>query len=328
MENQDYYKVDAISNSRLSIINPSQGGSIRKYQQWLEEPDEDRELRYFERGRLLHMSILEPHLYEVENLERPSDSICTIVQKVFNEFGAKGTLPSADQIELNNRAFSEAVFAAALDVGYGQSWKSETLLNKVHEQGIEYYNFLVSASDKIVITKKDKEVIDECYLALQKNPETQKILFQEEHENEVEIYADRDGLKVKGKLDKYREDEDIVTVTDLKTTSSPISLFPYSFVKFRYYRQSAFYDYLARIKYARVHGKPPKAVRHQLIVVETRSPYETMIYDVSSDWLEYGNKEINNILQYYKKGIPQFPRIPITMSEKIRPQGSSIFTDF
>jgi hypothetical protein len=330
MENQtgkiNYYDVPALSNSAMGRLNPAQGGSLKKYQLWLEEDKERKELKYFERGRLLHTAILEPELYKVEDIERPSDTICTLVESVFEEFGAvRAVLP--DPLNLDHKMLYLQVFnniqKRAEELNYGQKWKPDTVFEKVRKEGSEYLEFLRSASDKLVITKKDKEIIDGCYFALQKHPEAQRMLFQEESNKEYEIYETFEDVQMKSKLDIHKVDDNVITVRELKSTSMPVTLFPFSFTKFRYYRQSAVYGRMAAMEYYRLYNKPAARVVHEYIVVEMSPPHEVMVYTIHPDWIAYGAREMEKIVDYYKTGIDIFPPTVLTMREDGYPRGDS-----
>ena len=321
----DYYDVDAISNSAMSKINPAQGGSLRKFRLWQEAKKEGNEQKYFERGRLLHTAILEPNLYKVEDIEKPSDNICSIIEMVYAEFTDHSILPS--EIDLETKALYQPVFdtvkEAAKILGYGQKWKDDTVYAKVRDEGSEYLQFLMSASDKLVISKADKEIIDASFIALQKHPDAQRMLFQEECDKEYEIHEVLDDVRMKSKLDIHKVEDNVITIRELKSTSMPVTLFPYSFTKFRYYRQSAVYGRMAAAEYFRQHNFAPSRIIHEYVVVEMTPPHEVMVYIIHPDWITYGKAEMKNILDYYKAGIDIFPSTALTMKEEVYPRGHS-----
>lgn len=303
----NYYDDPAISNSALSRLNPAQGGSMKKYQYWLANKEEEKELVYLERGKLLHMSILEPDMYKVSDIERPSDSVC-IIMEALAEALYSGEVDSKDE------EVSKFVLAKAQEIGYGvkSKWKSDTILARVDDQGTEYLEFLmdVSQSGKLVITKEMKEKVDACYFALQQHPQAQEILFQRSDRatKESELYETLFGVKCRGKLDileilgtsypsASRHEEAIID--DLKTTSKPVSLFPHTFSYYHTYRQLAFYEMLVRAFSIRTSDKTLQTVRHRVTVVETNPPYEVDVFDVHPLWIEYGKLEAEQLLRYY-----------------------------
>ena len=80
----EYYKDKRISNSSLSYINPEQGGSPRKFKDYLDGNLEHLETPSLYHGSMIHKFILEPDTFAVADVERPSDTIVKIMEKVYN----------------------------------------------------------------------------------------------------------------------------------------------------------------------------------------------------------------------------------------------------
>lgn len=286
-----YYEDKRISNSGLSKLNPEQGGSPARYLNYLEEDKERKELQYLERGRMLHMSILEPELYKVAPIDKPEAKMGEVADHMLADW--KGLTDTA-------------VLAACEAVGYGQSWKEETRISKVVDQTAEYLQFMVEAQDSgaIVISKSTKDIVDSCHMAVQKHNKARALIFQhpnakkeEEFFVELKDAAGRD-TEVKAKIDMhFAAEEGRGIMVDLKSTSKPVSLFPSSFQWFRYYRQMAFYTDVLIQSGVYTHVTP------YIVAVETAEPFEVAIFKIDPDWIWYGQQEYQRLLglyNYYK----------------------------
>ena len=79
----DYLQSKKISNSSLSYINPEQGGSPRKFKDYLDGNLEHLETPSLYAGSTIHKFILEPDTFAISDVERPSDTIVKIIDKVY-----------------------------------------------------------------------------------------------------------------------------------------------------------------------------------------------------------------------------------------------------
>ena len=142
----EYFKDKRVSNSSLSYINPEQGGSARKFKDYLDGNLAHLETPSLYHGSMIHKFLLEPETFAVADVERPSDTIVKIMEMVYNI--TKG------EIDTDIDKHHEYIFGSAKELNYGQTWKPDTLIKKVIDQGKEYYDFLLRADGKVCIDQK------------------------------------------------------------------------------------------------------------------------------------------------------------------------------
>lgn len=312
MTDEEYFAHPAISNSKLGLINRKQGGSPLKYILGFDEKDSYR--KALETGTNIHLAILEPKRYVVSDTMKPSGKIAPVVERIFHHRD-KG-LSILDSIE-----------KACQEVNYGQSYKPETRLKNVIEGGLLYYVFLRTKDNKVCMAADVYESVTKAVNSIQANAEAMYCLNPPERDvfNENAYFQtvtvtitnpmlglDTDvELMLKCKIDNWSIDRvnKIVTLNDLKSTSSPIDLFdgyleefPHpryimgSFQKWRYYRQMAMYLDILRHNVEKMVGLG-FTFEVNMIVVETRHPYQSRVFKVCDQTLEYGRKEYKELLK-------------------------------
>jgi hypothetical protein len=200
-------------------------------------------------------------------------------------------------------------------------------------ENLAYYQFLRSSREKICITSETKNIIDNCIKSLHNNPWVSKLLFESneleniEYFNELEIYWEHDGIPLKSKLDRVIVDHrsKTIKIIDLKTTNKkcywkapkvPVLLamdntyFYDSYLKYRYYRQQAFYNSAVMS----IKDYKSYKIENIIIPIETSGNYDCCILSFSSDgfYINKGNEEWMSILEDYKwhleNGLWEYPR--------------------
>jgi hypothetical protein len=192
---------------------------------------------------------------------------------------------------------------------------------KTKPDNIAFYNFLKEADGKIALSQKDKQIIEGCLTSLKGHVVANKLLFAEndlgiEAFSEKELYFEQEKVNCKSKLDRIIVDhvKKSVLLVDLKTTSSQVysectSLgtntgillrdwhvtgFMYSCLQYSYHRQIAFYENALKAEY------PGYTVESFIVAVDTKGSYDTAVYQLPSEWIEAGQKEIKSLLSEYK----------------------------
>lgn len=293
----EYYKHPAVSNSRLTLINPEQGGSYLKYLKGFEE--EEKYSRSLERGSAVHLALLEPELFIPNDTDKPSDAMTHFLRKV-KEY--RKEMP-----------IQKAIDTAKETTGYGKSWKQDTLLKKL----MPYYKFYKEMYNG-GLSRDTYDTLLKCVAAVKANEEAMQLMEGgfNEHPMFRSVTLTVDGidqeLELKAKIDNWTIDYDnkVVTLNDIKTTGDPISLFggymeqypvkqfvKGSFHKYRYYRQMAFYlDML--LDHLSSYGLGGDwVVNVNMIVVETHGNYECRVFKVSDHALKYGRDEYVKLLK-------------------------------
>jgi len=280
----DYYKSTKISNSSLSYINPEQGGSPRKFKDYIDGNTNNISTPSLYTGTTIHQYFLEPETFMVSDVDRPSDTIVKVIDKVYE----------VTRGELNTDIESHDLYllGAAKEFGYGQSWKPETLLKKIIDQGKEYYNFLHRADGKICIDQKMAAMLANIKESVNNHAGVKKLLFDTPGVNEEDVYWGPNEA-YKSKIDRYTSN----ALIDLKTTSKSLSFFRSSFDYYHYDRQLAFYkDALEWI------GKPVEQC--YIIAIETTGYNQVRIFEVGEKLIEEGRqkyKDLLNRIEYHQQ---------------------------
>lgn len=309
MSDLDYFAHPGVSNSKLSLINYKQGGSQVKYTMGFDEEKAYR--KSLETGTNIHLAILEPSRYIVSETIKPSGKVGPVMERIIHHRKQMSILDSINK--------------ACEEVDYGQSYMLKTRLDKL-KSGWEYYKFLRKANDMICMSEDVFEAVTKAVESLRANQEATTLLNPMERDvfnehayfKEYALQIPVSGmdfpmpttLTLKCKIDNWSIDyvNKIVTLNDLKSTSNSIDLFDGyleeypvpryvvgSFQKWHYYRQMAFYlDILA--SHVQKHYGKGYIFECNMIVVETRPPYQSRVFPVSRETLEYGRKEYQRLL--------------------------------
>lgn len=221
-----------ISNSRLGLINPDEGGSFEKFEQSTKKEYSDS----FALGSAIHCSLLQTNEYKIANFTKPNGKLGLFAEELF-KYRQRG-LTIKDAID---KASEKANY-------YYGSLKGKKLkdaiisllpfyikrLHYIEDPGKKTIFLSGGVSDKYRECMKNIEATPDQILN-QINPDglfTKPEIFNEyailcevEHIDEDTGLITR--IKLKAKLDNFIvfHDTQTIVLNDLKTTSSPISYF-------------------------------------------------------------------------------------------------------
>lgn len=329
MSDEEYFSKkykDYISNTRLGMANPEEGGSLEKFLAGFDEGYNPS----FELGSALHAMVLQPDSYYISKFRKPGGKLGIFVEKLFK-------IRKDPKITIIN-----AVLQASKEADYYSGSLSATRLKNALKIGLPYYlylrwnehleileeSFLI---DKVPIYLSESEhnKYINCITNLIKNKEA--IILLEEGDfatgkdnfNEYAILCEMDvtidnnkvRLKFKGKFDNFTVDSiiKIIILNDLKTSSKPASFFmgnnvrmkegtkdkwvwyDGSFQKYHYYRQMALYIWLLQC-YFQKEFSDKCTFKANIIVVETVPDFGNKIYPITNNYIRKGLKEAKNLL--------------------------------
>lgn len=149
---------------------------------------------------------------------------------------------------------AELIIEATVQYNYGLSWKEETRINKIVEQGYEYFDLLLLSRGKEVVSSEDYEDAKKCVETLRESPAT-KWYFQKDNPFEdierlyqLKFKGEYNGISVRCMSDLLIVDHKHKRIIpcDLKTSSHPEWRFYKSFVQWCYYIQASLYWYIIR----------------------------------------------------------------------------------
>lgn len=317
---ENYYQSKLISNSSLSWLLPENGGSPAKFRQNMEKEIEDQTSAEMRLGTLIH-KFVEMKSYDIFKVTQiPSSSIAEICEKV-----VEGNLD-----DLHGPLRDSIILKAAREADYQSNWKDDTVVRKIIEQGWNYIEDLIEIkkSGLIAISEdEDRQIrtigekikntipwnfrdsIDENFEVINELPVTFVYGDFTEDKNSTVACKSLIDIVVINHLEKD------ITIFDLKTTSTPVSLYSgYTthevqiesnkvasiveknvegvLYKRNVHRQLAFY------RKAMLSLYPDYSVSSaKVVVVETNPPFDIAIVEVADIYLELGNKRIDYAME-------------------------------
>lgn len=305
-----------LSNSRLSLLNPAQNGSIYKFNTPFAKGNEA-----FKLGSAIHALILEPEKYTLSDFTAPSGVIATIFETTY---------------KLTHRAKNPVSFDEALEMAvklhgyYGESL-NEKRRNSILEKGMNYYEYLKQdfSEGLLILNQEDKAVVEHAVRSVNNNKEAleklrpslingevnSEIAFTIDIEHEGEIF------KFKMKADNFILDYDrkVLTLNDLKTTGYDVSEFmgnsvlelrfdgqyelkntfkEGSFQKYHYYRQMYLYSEVMK-NYLTSLSLRGWTIESNIVVVDKNKFRDTdnvAVYRIDDSWMNLGKQETEYLL--------------------------------
>lgn len=315
----DKYK-DYISNSRLGLINPDQGGSVELYKTGISSGYSDS----FELGSIVHGVLLQPERYTISDIRKPSGKLGQFADKMY-KYSKEGM------------SFNDAVNKASIDADYYAGKLTEKRLTTAVESCTPYWVQRKEREKEIINLETDKSTLyiseamaqkfECCLTGIDNEPRIKSLLCPQgileaaETYNEYAIFAEVDitidGVvtrkKVKAKLDNYtvNHETEEVTLNDLKTTGKPIGFFMGNLVKidgqedkvwydgsfqhFHYYRQMGMYLWLLNCAMHFNKGIDYK-LKVNMLVVETTGEFKSRVYSVSKKQIQQGLDEFKKLM--------------------------------
>lgn len=317
ISDEEYFGKDYqqyISNSKLSLINPAEGGSEEKYQAGFQSKFSDS----FELGSAVHAMLLQPGEYELASITKPTGKLGVFADKVLEL--------SRKENEIDEEFFRRA----SIEADYYANKLTEARLVKAIEDCEPYWNARRELDDtllkypQIYLSKPNLEKTNKCLDSLTTNKKIMDTLYPVtllgdcEVYNEYTLIADVDveingkvtRVKLKGKLDNFTVNHETreLTLNDVKTTGKPVSFFmgnwvnvgevkkwfPGSFQTYHYYRQMGMYLWLLACLYK--HQGINYDLKANMILVETFPEHESKICKVYDKHIKQGLDEFKDLL--------------------------------
>lgn len=310
----EQYK-DYISNSKLNLINPSQGGSPFKYLNHCSTSDLSDSL---DLGTAVHTHLLQPGLFKISDLRKPSAKLGFFIEEVFN-YRKKGY------------NINKSIEYASNCTNYYNNKLTTNKLRKAIKQGLPFYIGRMHEKEDqniqtLYLSNSVYNKFTSCTESLNSNKDVFNLLYPKSIFNSVEIYneyaifVDLDvtidnkvkRLKFKAKLDNFTVDYETnkLVLNDLKTSGKPAYFFmggyskqsdnskiwyDGSFQKYCYYRQLAVYLFLVNAWLLSEKNIKCKTSCN-IILVETIPNYTSKIIPISNKYLKSGLIEFKKLI--------------------------------
>lgn len=307
----EYFKIPAISNSKLKYINPYEGGTPALFKEGV--PFEFNPSLVL--GSALHCILLQPESFELSNYtNKPSAKLGFFIDNIF-KFRQEGL------------SIIDSINKASIISDYYVGKLTPKILRKAFEKGIDYYVRKLHGEFKgdkeiIVLPESQYNACIECVIAFKQNYEIQNLfkdnIFEpKEIYNEFALFCDVEvilpdnkivTLPIKGKLDNFIIDHEakIIHLNDLKTTSKRIDYFmggmyegdwyDGSFEKLHYYRQCALYLMMLQMYCDYYKKLDSYEYRCNILAVETGTEHTAQLYRVSQAFIDEGIKEFKELI--------------------------------
>jgi hypothetical protein len=297
---------DYISNSKLSLINPEEGGSPEKFREGLNSKYSES----LELGSSIHCMLLQPDRYEISEIRKPTGKLGLFAENFY--LYRKDGYNIEDSIRLSSEKsdyYSGKLTDKRVKTAIRESMKF--YLNRIKlEESLDKVTLFLSSPMAYKFEK--------CKESILNNSKFLKVLYPEGISRDPEVFneyailceiklsGDIDKtVKVKAKLDNFTIDHEqqVVTLNDVKSTGKPISFFmggknkdglyvPGSFEKYRYYRQVGMYLWLLQ-NALRLKDYKYKV---NILAVETIPDFKNRIFHISSKWIDKGLREFKELL--------------------------------
>lgn len=298
-----------ISNSKLSLINPDEGGSPEKYNAGFQSSFNDS----FELGSAVHGVLLQPEYFKIADIRKPSGKLGLFMENVY-------------KYRLTGKTISESIELSSQESDYYRNKLTDKRLKAAIKSSIEFYLDrikYIEDPDKITLYLSDSNFSK--YINCLESIESSRfndILYPSGIVTDVEVYNEYAILadikltgeinkivKVKAKLDNFTIDHEneVITLNDVKTTGRKADYFmgnyiydesgqkiwiPGSLEKYHYYRQFGMYMLLLQAAL----NKPNYKYNCNVLVVETTPDFKTKVCKVTNKWIKKGLVEFKKLL--------------------------------
>ena len=296
---------ECISNSRLGLLNPRQGGSPESFFTGFKDEGFISSLVI---GSAVHELVLQNESFELApSLGKPTAKMGAMADELYPVW-LKHPIRTSDITEASNK------------INYYKGKLTPDRIKQVNEQCIPYWKArkkLVSNSNKelIYLDDKSRDTVYNCVEALINNPQVQELLHPSglidtpislnENALLLDVQAECPNGKtfimhLKAKLDNFTIDleSDTVVVNDVKTIGKVVSEIDSNISKYHYSRELAMYLFLLRLYVIKEYGIENPTMKANYLVVSTVPQYYTKVRAMTKKECYAGLHEFRTLLRY------------------------------
>lgn len=295
-----------ISNSRLGLLNPSQGGSPEKFFSGFKQTFNPS----FALGSAVHEQILQPSLFKLaEDTGKPTAKMGGMADVLYDIY-CQRDITDADIIEASNK------------IDYYKGKMTPDRIAEVRSKCAKYWEIRslmeFSIEDPREVRYLDYPMLEKaksCIESLQTNKQVMDLLHPKGivedpiSECEQAILLDvkatmPDGkeviLHLKAKLDNFTIDTECNTIkiNDVKTHGQMLYTFDDAKVKYHYNREIAMYMYLLSLVAKQFYGMDNPKKQANYLVVSTVPNFLSTVVPLSVREMRTGFHEFHNLLRY------------------------------
>jgi hypothetical protein len=301
----DQYK-DYISNSSLSLLDPANGGSVKKFKEGYKSDYNES----FELGTAIHLECLQKGEYQILDIGKPTSKLGLFSEKLYD-------------LRQKGLSIYKAIQEASIQANYYANKLNDKKIKNALQQLLPFYLERMKLDEGKYVFLPNR-VYEKYLLAMKSVNSNSKFLNKlnpnDEFIDNIEIFNEYAILceieykgriiKFKGKLDNFTIDHENkkIVLNDLKTTGKSIKYFmgnyiyddegnkswySGSFQRYNYYRQMAVYLILLK---AALPQFSDYTINCNMLVVETLPDYKSEVFKVSLKHLLQGKEEFLNLL--------------------------------
>lgn len=166
-------------------------------------------------------------------------------------------------------------------------------------------------SGRVVITQAESDMIEDIAKNIKEHPYSQKYLYGDMVQHEVEMYATLDGIPMRGKADAIRfyEGNNKITIVDLKTTGK-FDDFKWKNMRAHYDLQAAVYSVIAAAVNNKSLNSDMDFVEYVFCVAETVAPYRVQYAVATKEYIEHGIDKLNECIKQIHEWDKRENKIP------------------
>ena len=327
LSDAEYFSSDYkqyVSNSKLKLINPDEGGTPQKFKDGIKSEYNAS----FEFGTAVHQLILQPEEFILSEYPfKPSAKLGLFIDNII-KYRKQGLSIKNSMLKASERA------------DYYKGKLSPKIIKTAIQKGLRYYYDSVfndihldnTGKEVIILSDKLQRDVSSCIKAVNNNDKIRKLLYNQNFTNTIEYFNEEavfidiavtlpDGeviiVPFKLKFDNYSIDpeEMVVKLNDLKTTGKPVSYFMGnmiptlddkgkstgeqwcngSFQNYRYYRQMGIYMLILQC-YLKSQGYSDFKYEANMMVVESTPDFKSDVFPVSQSYIKQGLVEFKELI--------------------------------
>lgn len=290
--------VDYISNSRLSLINPEQGGNEELFLENKHKSSSSLSL-----GSAVHCMTLQPDEFRLApKCSKPTAKLGMMADYLYQYY------------RLNKEVTEEQIIEASDVIDYYKGKMDKKKIDNVLDKCTKYWAYRViydikegDYKEPIYLDDSSYDKCVGCLKSIEENNSIQNWLHPinaiSKNEEALFIdfkYTDDVGsciIKFKAKLDNFTIDENSIVLNDLKTTGHYVDQFKDSFEKYHYYRQGACYSYLLSLYAKKYYDiKTIDSLKCNFLLVSTIPEFKSDIFSMTYTDLERGWNEFIDLM--------------------------------
>lgn len=295
-----------ISNSRLGLLNPSQGGTPEKFFTGFQQIFNPS----FALGSAVHEQILQPHLFKLaEDTGKPTAKMGGMADELYDVF-CQREITDQDIIKASDK------------VDYYKGKMTPERISEVRSKCAKYWETRAMLEFNLDETREVRyldypmlEKAKACIESLQSNKQAMDLLHPKGliedpiSECEQAILLDVKAtmpngseviLHLKAKLDNYTIDfeSNMIKINDVKTHGQMLNTFDTAKVKYHYHREIAFYMFLLGLIAKYKYNMPNPKKQANYLVVSTMPNFYSKVVPITFVEIRRGFYEFQKLLRY------------------------------